>query len=147
MIYGEYGVGKTRLCGTAVEVPTMNDILLIDAESGTLTLVDDALPFHNIDVVSVKSYRQVAKVHEFLRLHCQLRDRNDKESVAKLIEIEERLKGEDVKEPKRYRTVILDSLSEIESLCMNQLLGITDTTSLDEEGYRLSSRNTRSIMA
>ncbi len=134
LVYGEYGVGKTRLCGTAVAVPEMNDILLIDAESGTLTLVDDALPFDKISVVQVKTYRQVSKVHQFLKLHCQLRDQDTKESEAKLAEIESQLTDKDVTKPKHFRTVIVDSLSEVEAYCMNQLLGITDTTSLDEEG-------------
>ena len=134
LVYGEYGVGKTRLCGTAVDVPEMNDILLIDAESGTLTLIDDMLPFHKISVVQVKTYRQVSKVHQFLKLHCQLRDQDTKESEAKLAEIESALVDKAITKPKHFRTVIVDSLSEVEAYCMNQLLGITDSTSLDEEG-------------
>ena len=36
MIYGDYGVGKTWLAGTAVGVPQMQDVLVISAESGEL---------------------------------------------------------------------------------------------------------------
>jgi hypothetical protein len=34
---------------------------------------------------------------------------------------------------RRYRTVILDSLTEAEIYCMNQLLGMTEQTAIDEE--------------
>ncbi len=39
----------------------------------------------------------------------------------------------DIDKPREYRTVIIDSLTELEAYCFNQLLGITDTTRLDDE--------------
>jgi hypothetical protein len=38
LIYGYFGAGKTRLCGTAAEHPEMKDVLLIKCEDGSLTI-------------------------------------------------------------------------------------------------------------
>ncbi len=149
LFYGEYGAGKTRLVSTAVGVPEMNDILLIDAEAGDMTLMDDLedFAFDRIDTINVTNYKQVAAVQEFLKTHCRLREEvssslnkvsglDELSATEKLIVLEARFKGvepKDIKAPKMYRTVIIDSLTEVESMCMYQLLGITDVTRLDEE--------------
>ncbi len=130
MTYGDYGVGKTYLAGTASDVPSMRDVLLINAESGDLTLDHDAYGFKDIDSIRVKDYRTVARVHEFLKLHCQFRESGKED---RLIALETQLKGIKITKPKHYHTVIIDSLTEVEAYCMNQLLGIGDTTKLDEE--------------
>src|SRR3989304_8659426 len=41
--YGDYGSGKTRLLGSAVLVPDMRDVFLIDAEAGDLTIATEEL--------------------------------------------------------------------------------------------------------
>lgn len=133
LVYGAYGVGKTRLAGTSVDVKEMNDILLIDAESGDMTLDDEAFNFQDIDSIQITDYKQLARVAEYLKIHCILRDDPSKEATEKLIKKESELKGVKITKPKRYRTVIIDSLTEVEVYCMNQLLGITDSTKLDEE--------------
>ena len=38
VIYGDYGVGKTRLLGTADDVPDMRKVLILDNEGGTFSL-------------------------------------------------------------------------------------------------------------
>ena len=138
LVYAEYGVGKTFLMGTSADVPSMRDVLLISAEGGQLTLEDDEHDFNLIDVVQVRDYKTVAKVHEFLKLHCTLRDRafaGDEAAKEKMREIQQALMP-DIKDPNRirmYQTVITDSLTEIEVYCMNQLLGVSDSTKIDEE--------------
>ncbi|KKL22035.1 hypothetical protein LCGC14_2439480, partial [marine sediment metagenome] len=152
LIYGEHGAGKTRLVATSSGVPEMRDVFMIDAEAGDMTLEDmdekDEFKFGDIDVVQVKSYKQVAAVQEFLKTHCRLRVEvevgpyggkdlePDKSAIDKLRALEARFKGvepSDIDEPRRYRTLLLDSIGEVESLLIYQLLGVTELTSLDEE--------------
>jgi len=123
MVYGDYGVGKTFFTATAAEVPDMNDVLMVSAESGDMT-VDDV---PNLDIIVINQYKQIARIYEFLRLHVQLRNRGDIENLIKL-ETRFRKLGPDappILVPKQYKTVIIDSLTEIQKYVMYQLLGIT----------------------
>lgn len=142
MDYGDYGSGKTRLMGSAALVPSMRDVLFIDCEAGDLTIAtedqkDYAESAHKyIDVVTVNTFKQLARVQEFLKLHCQLRDQSDDGGEEKLKELEQKLMPETYdagRKARRYHTVIIDSLSEAETFSMYQLLGISDRTRLDED--------------
>lgn len=129
LVYGNYGVGKTTLAATASEVEPMCDVLMINAEAGDLSVAN----FNRIDEITVQDFRTLGSINEYLKRHCKARDEDD---TDKLRELEAQVRGVDVKEikePRRYRTVIVDSLTELESYCFNQLLGITDTTRLDDE--------------
>ncbi len=129
LIYGTYGVGKTTLAVSATEVPSMNNVIMINAESGDLA-VDEV---ENLDAITVQDFRTLGQIHEFLKQHCRARDDGDTEKLAVM---EAALRGVEVGEitnPRQYKTCIIDSLSELEAYCFNQLLGITTTTRLDEE--------------
>lgn len=141
MVYGEYGSGKTLLAGTSVAVPAMRDVLMISAEAGDLTLFDpdnSNVPFPLIDIVHVTDYKTAARVHDFLKIHCSVRDKaasGDKEAINTLMKLQNYLLP-DVPDPDRlrlYRTNLIDTLTEVETFCMMQLLGINDMTLLDEE--------------
>ena len=136
-IYGNYGVGKTQLAGSSALAPQMRDVLMISAEAGDLTIAQQDAPAYiealeHIDMVRVSTFRELARVQEFLKLHCRLRDENN---IEKLKELEAKLNKDydDNRPPRKYNTVIIDSLSEVETFAMYQLLGITDATKLDEE--------------
>jgi hypothetical protein len=116
-IYGGYGVGKTTLAASAADVEEMGDVIVADAESGEMSIEDD-----RIDVIPTTSFSQFARIFEFLRLHCQLREKGDLEKMAAL---ESKFKGGvKITTPKHYNTVIIDSLTEVQKYCMYQLLGI-----------------------
>lgn len=136
-VYGGYGTGKTRLAGSSVLVPQMHDVLMIDAEAGDLTIATDNDAMEqdarsHIDVVRVSTFKEFARVQEFLKLHCALRERRD---FNKMKELESRLRSDFDPDapPREYKTVIIDSLAEIEAFSMYQMLGITDVTKLDED--------------
>lgn len=140
LVYGGYGSGKTRLVGTAAAVPRMRDVLVISCEAGDLTLrtEQDALSEEDkgyIDTVRVKTYPQLARVHEFLRIHCRFRDMPKEEGEPHLKALEAKLFPQsDPKAPaRRYFTAALDSVTEAETFSMYSLLSITDNTRLDEE--------------
>lgn len=128
LIYGAFGVGKTTLAATATDVKEMQDVLLLNCEAGDLSIANT-----NIDVVRICNFSTAARVHEFLKLHCQLWIKNDivrlKEIQAKVFNID----ASKIEVPKHYRTVIIDSLTELETYSMYSILGITDRMTLDQE--------------
>lgn len=90
LVYGNSGVGKTLLCGTAWDVPEMRPVLVVDVEGGTFTLREK---YPQVDVVRVDSWKDMQTVYDAL------------------------YNGEG-----GYRTVILDSLSEIQKFSMGQIM-------------------------
>lgn len=129
LIYGTYGVGKTTLAVSSLDVPSMRDVIMINAEAGDLS-VDQS---KNLDAVTVKRFTTLGQINEYLKQHCKARDNGDidflRKSEAVLKEVEE----SEIETPREYRTCIIDSLTELEAYCFNQLMGITDSTRLDEE--------------
>jgi len=133
LAYAEYGVGKTFLMGTAADIPEMRDVIIVNCEAGDLTLHDPEHEFHLIDSVRVRDYATLGRVQEYLKLHCRLRDEGNIEKLKATESSLRKIPIEEIEVPRMYRTCILDSLSEAEAYCMYQLLGITDTTKIDEE--------------
>ena len=136
LFYGAPGCGETTLTGSAVDVPEMNDILLVAAEGGELVLEDNPRikRAHDIDVVRIERIEQLQKIFDFLQLHCRLRDKDDEVELEKLqrkvfgIPAEVKLGGEGEFRIRKYKTIILDSLTEVEAHNLEKILG------LDEQG-------------
>jgi phage nucleotide-binding protein len=63
LFYGDPGVGKTRLAGTADSVPEMRKVLFVDLEGGTLTLTHTN---PNVDIVRVKNWVEMQAVYDSL---------------------------------------------------------------------------------
>lgn len=152
LIYGDYGVGKTYLAGSACLVDEYSDILYLaleGGEKGLKQLVREGRKL-NIDVASrilsipISTYKQYANIYEFLKIHVKFRDTND---VINLRRLEAQIRGftsaqcqddkfleQALPKPKMIRTVITDSLTEAQKYCMYQLLGIDPLTQrLDSE--------------
>lgn len=137
IIYGTAGAGKTTLAATAADVPEMSDVLLLDIEAGSLTIQNNKRVKHKekIDKVRISSYKQLAEVHKFLQAHCRLRDDLSAEGILKLRKLQAKftqVNEADIQEPRRYRTVIIDSLSELDQLCLYELMGLSTDMDLKE---------------
>jgi phage nucleotide-binding protein len=90
LVYGDPGVGKTVLCGSAAEVPEMAPVLFIDVEGGTFSL---RAFYPDIDVVRVESMKDMQKVYDEL-----------------------------YRGTSEYKTVVLDSLTEIQKFSMGKIM-------------------------
>lgn len=89
MIYGDPGVGKTVLAGSASEVEEMSPVLFIDIEGGTMSL---RKRYPNVDVVRVSNWPEMLQVYN------------------------------DIASGDYYRTVVLDSLTEIQKFSMYHIM-------------------------
>lgn len=119
LLHGDVGVGKTTFIASALEVPSMNDLLFLDAEAGDMSLA--GLP---IDRVRISQYKQLARVAEFLRLHLRLIQQG---KFDEALAHQQRHFGDSLPDPdrlRRYRTLGVDSLSEVQKYLMYQLLDI-----------------------
>jgi hypothetical protein len=63
LVYGDSGIGKTTLCGSADDVPEMRKVLFIDLEGGTESLRTN---YPNVDTVRVSSWTQLQAVYNDL---------------------------------------------------------------------------------
>lgn len=137
LVYARPGAGKTTLCMTAVDVPQMNDVLLINADKGDIVLEENTRiknpQLLRDNIIECNDFKTAAMVHDFLKMHCKFRD---EDNVKGLREYEAWLRGcktEDIVEPKRFRTVIIDSLTELDIYCTYGLLGLTQENVLHGE--------------
>jgi hypothetical protein len=129
LIYGAYGAGKTYLAATAVESVRFRDVLFLDFEAGTRSLARKE--FDDIDIITLTQFTELAQVYEFLRRHVSLRDKTDDDSKCKLEDLNKMM---GLSPKRRYRTVIVDSLTEIHKLALYHLQSINpDTTPLDAD--------------
>lgn len=63
LIYGDSGVGKTTLAGSASMVPEMAPVLLLNLEGGTLSLKER---YPDVKVVNVKNVKHLQSVYDDL---------------------------------------------------------------------------------
>ena len=63
MVFGDSGVGKTHLAGSADDVPDLRPVIVIDFEGGTESLVRN---FPNVEQVRVSSWPEMQKVYDEL---------------------------------------------------------------------------------
>jgi hypothetical protein len=110
LVYGEVGVGKTRLGGSADAVPEMRPVLFLDAEGGTFTLRDT---YPDTDVVRITDWAQLQPVYDELRSGST-----------------------------GYRTVVVDSLTELQGMNMDQVmnkLSERDPDRYERQGEEIAS--------
>jgi energy-coupling factor transporter ATP-binding protein EcfA2 len=126
LVYGPHGSGKTTLLASAADVDEMADVFLVNAESGDMVIEDNDRIEHveRIFEASCHDFDQAANMLNFLRAHCRAREAGDKK---RLVQIESQVTGtptSEIKEPRQFQTVIVDSLTEIDRYCTYKVLGI-----------------------
>ena len=118
MIYGNSGVGKTDLLGTAINDPRLRPVLWIDLEGGTRTIRSKCRYLKStpelgkpepgkIDVIRITQWRQMQEIYNFLF---------DARYQAKR---------------EVYKSLCMDSLTEINYLCLRHAQGLSTTPKID----------------
>ena len=123
LCYGPHGAGKTTLLASSVDIEEMRDVLVVTAEGGTVVFEDNQrinAP-EWLDVVKVDRIEQFDKIYEFLKVHVLWRDDPTKE--AQLMALQEQV-GLGSDRLRKFRTVIVDSLTEIEATCLSKILNL-----------------------
>lgn len=104
LIYGEPGVGKTRLAASACKVPQMSPVLIADFEGGTLSLASD-MP--EVDIWPDPGEERRPTWKDVDTLYGALYNKNP------------------------YKTIIVDSLTETQKFAMSQIM--RDVVAKDSE--------------
>ncbi|MGL5717275.1 MAG: AAA family ATPase [Paraclostridium sp.] len=150
LIYGAFGSGKTYLTSTVhdvvenmdkstMDIPegyeVINASLFINAEKGDLTIPKK---YKNVIVKNVSSWSDICSVYDFIKLHVELSNKNN---FSKLYDLQTKFLGAKAKDLKIlfvFKAIIYDSLTEIQTFCVNKLKGITSQTRLDDSLGKLS---------
>jgi hypothetical protein len=153
LFYGPPGGGKTTLTGSATNIEAMQDVLLITAEGGDIVFFDNDRVQHpeNIDLLKLERIEQLQKVFEFLQHHIRARDTNNEAMLKKLQAQVFGVPEDQIDRVRRFRTVILDSLTDIEALNMNKILGTGDGFQVGDDfeapGWTEFRKNNNTIQA
>lgn len=149
LYYGKNGAGKTELAGTCADVEDMSDVFVVNAEKGELTLeqTDRIQHKERIFVANCNTITEVEQMKLWLISHCIWRDYAEQQRVIKklavcdpldLVKEEETLKKlesaigfENPGRAKRFRTCVVDSLTELQAFSMYKILGIGNTMAFD----------------
>lgn len=135
VFYGTNGAGKTELAGTAADVPDMQDVFIISAEKGLMTLDETDRIEHKEHIfnVDVDSISEVETIRKWLIAHCVAREADDEDALRELeVVIGFRVAAED-HPAKRFRCVVIDTLTEVQAFAMTQTLGISNNLAFDAE--------------
>lgn len=131
MFFGEYGVGKTHLLGTAIEHEMTSPLLIFDIDGGVQTLSDEGkFPQHeSIDVIQVRGYEEM---------------------IQKITDLYDSV---DSKGELYYKTIGVDTFSEFAGLDLAYIMRTRaeDNPKLDEDvadqyGYNKSGAHLRRVV-
>lgn len=128
LIFGRPGCGKTTLAASAAEVPEMQNVLFVDIESGSASVLGTGIE----DVVRITKFEEIGDIHDFLKHQCMARDSSNPEENLK--KVSQQYFGEPDAVTKFFNTVVIDTYTELQRLNMYRILGIDmDNLQIEEE--------------
>lgn len=147
LIYGPFGTGKTVLAATAQLCNETQNVFYADTEGGAKSIKDFDI---DVDVFRINTFAKFSRLYDFAKNHARLRDLLETQDVASpeymdtynnlrrleawVHEIPDADALDKVKVPTLYRTIVVDSLTEVQKYCMYDILGIDiNTATLTQE--------------
>lgn len=113
----------------------MCDVISIAAEKGNMTIeetdrITNKGAFYEIPVDNIET---LERVRQWLVAHCKYRDLDDEANLQRLeVEIGFRQLGE-THRARRFRTCVLDTITEIQAFAMSKTKGISNTLAFDAD--------------
>ena len=117
MVYGEPGVGKTELAGTALDHKDLRPVLYLDVDGGIKTLRKRK----DLDVKQVRSMNKAREIYNDLYNSVDWEAPEEKQTLA-------------------YKTVVIDTLSELAKLDMRQIMRDAHKANPNQHEYVPSPR-------
>lgn len=106
LIYGPPGSGKTYFAGTSVDVPSMREVLFIDNDGGTRTLMDNPR-FPGIKIVRMYNYADYNPLTNWLI-----------KGVGPSVDVFK----EELGDPLQYKTIVIDNLKKLHEMILAHIL-------------------------
>jgi len=128
LFYGRPGTGKTVLVGSADAYTDTSKMLFLSVESGESVLKKH---YPNVKVVSIGDYKDFNEAYLFIRNHAQLleiyrntdSDEEQKKIAQALHDLEYNTFGDNPAEPTIYKSVGIDTLTEVQQYSMSFVKG------------------------
>lgn len=130
LFYGKHGIGKSLLAATAADYEPFQDVFIVAAEKGEMTLdtTDRIKHKANLFPVPINTIGELEQVKQWLIAHCLRRDQNNEAELKRL----ELMVGLDNPGPaKRFKTVIIDTVTELQAFSIYKVKGMGVDTKLD----------------
>ena len=126
LIVGESGVGKTPLAATLADCEQTQPCLFLDVDAGSMSIITEPKP----TIFEIDTWSQVQKIYTLLR--------DQKwEELAKLVVTEQ---------PLEYKSVVIDSGTELEYKLRKHVMSETGSSEMPEQrDYLICQERFRSL--
>lgn len=131
-MYGKHGVGKTELAASAADYEPMQNVFIIAAEKGDMT-VETTERIKNkgkIFEAEINTIDQLESIRKWLIAHCAARDAMDPERLKKVADAIGMQYDEN---PPVFRTCVIDTISELQAFATYKAKGFGMDISLSSE--------------
>ena len=124
LLVGESGVGKTPFAATLAACEQTSPCLLLDVDIGSMSIIDNPAP----DVIEIEKWSEVQSVYALLK----------GQKWDKLAELTK-------SEVKEYRSVVIDSGTELEYMLRSMIVGESGGEVPEQQHYLKTQERYRSM--
>ena len=119
LILGEAGTGKSPFAATLERCEQTSPCLLLDVDQGSMSIIEEPRP----TIVEVDSWDAVTKIYALLK-------KQDWNRLAEITKVE----------PREYRSVVIDSGTELEYILRQRVLSEDSSREIPEQQHYLRTQ-------